>query len=182
MKMVYVPYEILQVLLTERVNPDAYLDVNTLLNILSPEDISFYLFVNLMPSVVVPEEVEHSFTRPLLKEGLFDQIDQPGMRKEIERLVSDYCVKGTAPQLDLSHRLLTCQILYTRPDQVVLLTHRPDEENVMLDKDPIALQAAFYESLLSKISMFMPLEQLASMEVFAAYLKTKQSMLQMHSH
>lgn len=190
MKYLYVPPQILKVIRDNGLDGRDYLDVNKLLSILSPEDLSFYLFVNLVPKVVLPEPVVSTFGNALIYGGVSktedliarrEQIDIPWERiekeitaKQVSRTVNDYCVAETAPQLDIADMELSSEILWMQGGEAILFTHLPSSTS---ESSQAGRERVFYRRLLTQLMQFESFSEIATHPVFHSYLVASQSEL-----
>lgn len=190
MKSVYVPSAILNALRAAGFEGRDFFDVNKLLNTLSPEDVSFYCFVNLVPTVVMPEDVALSFPNAFTYGGLteveaktaatdavsapWDRIEDERTRKEVGRLVNDYCVENTAPQLDLGGNELSSEILWVEGAQLLLFTHVPIADSALTELQRSKL---LYNRVMTQLTQFNKPEVLAELPIFAGYLRSSELLL-----
>ncbi len=186
MKYVYVPASILRVLRANQFEGREIFDVNKLLDILSPDDLSFYMWCNLQPAAVLPEAVCKSMGNALLYGQIteierndsavvcppWSQIADERAAKDVNKIVNDYCVAEKAPQLDLADQELASEIFWIEGGQITLFTHIPVSEGA--EPQPMV---SFYKRLMTQLLQFAPLRELAPSEIFLEYLKQRGSML-----
>lgn len=189
MKFFYVPAPIYQVLHNNFYSGREFLDVNKLLDILSPEDLSFYLWANLQPDSVLPKAIVESGRNILLYGGItvaerkteeasivvapWDKIDNPNpeIKKIVNRCVNDYCVSGNAPQLDLEGMELISETFWLEGGQVTLFTHVPVMDNLMNDCERVQ---TFYLRLAQQQLQFNTIQAMACEPWFLEYLEAKE--------
>lgn len=190
MKSVYVPSSLLTVLRNAGFTGRDFFDVNKLLNTLSPEDVSFYFFVNLCPKTVMPEDIHLSFTNALIYGGItelervaaassevvapWDKIEDERIRKEVGRKINDYCVDESAPQLNIVGCELTSEILWVEGGQLLLFTHAPYADPEVTD---LRRQKALYNRVMTQMTQFDKVEVLAKLPIFAGYLRASELLI-----
>lgn len=190
MNYLYVPSPILSALRAANFEGRDFFDVSKLLNTLSPEDVSFYFFCNLQPNLVIPEDITLSFRNPLIYGGLtdvekkesergnvtapWDAIEDERIRKEVSRVINDYCVEGTAPQLDLGGLELTSEILWVEGAYVLLFTHVPIADTEISE---LRRTKMLYNRVMTQLTQFQKPEELAKLPILAGYLRTSELLL-----
>ena len=195
MKMLYVPADLLQAFRAARLEGDEYLDVLHLLNIVSPEDVAFYLFLNAYPGKVLSPEIQSSFENVLITQvyGAEQQklsasdyrshltagriVIDDGYNRNIQRHLLEYVTTMSPPQLDLDGKVPSCEILWTSGFPTILFTHVPRHEissEVELTAEEIQVMEthAFYDRLLTQLSQYLTTDRIAAYPVFTAYLKS----------
>ncbi len=176
MRILYVPSTILAAFKSAGFTPEDYLDVNKVLDILSPEDLAFYIFANLGNNDTVPQEISNSFNgnamvaRTYLGEhqmegALWDEISNDDLRKDVSRYVNDYCLANTAPQLNLDGMDLYSEIVWVNGGEFMLFTHVPGTET-----SPVVKEKIFYRRLVTQLSLSSGIEDIAQKPLFARYL------------
>ena len=187
MKYFYVPAPIYQVLKANRFEGREFLDINKLLSILSPEDLSFYLWCNLYPEKVLPKCIPESGRNVLMYGGVtvdeakaestsvvsppWHRVESDAVRTELNRCMNDYSVNGRPAQLDLEGWEPSCEIFWLEGGQVTLFTHIPVVDALM---DPCEREHGFYLRLAQQQLQFNPIHDLAAEPWFHAYLVSKQ--------
>lgn len=190
MKSVYVPPQILTALRASGFQGRDFFDVNKLLNTLSPEDVSFYFFVNLRPVTVMPEDIALSFGNALIYGGVtpsehqlsltkvveipWEQIDDEHIRKEVARKINDYCVEDKVPQHDIAGCELTSEILWVEGGEVLLFTHVPIADTSLSE---LRRSKSLYNRVLTQLSQFHKNDELAKLPIFAGYLRSSELLL-----
>ncbi len=197
MKKIYVPSAILGAIRAAGFEGRDYLDVNKLLGILSPEDLSFYIFTNLVESTVMPEEITRSFGNALVFGGVtesetkkadseevcppWERIENEGARKDVNRFVNDYCVAHAdavpklPPQFNVEGMELSSEILWVEGGQVLLLTHVPISEGT--DRKAGDEEKNIFNRILVQLSQIFKVEELAKLPIFAGYLRASELVL-----
>ena len=193
MRKVYVPTPILNALRAGGFEGRDYFDITRLLNILSPEDVAFYYFTNLCPQLLIPEDINLSFPNALIYGGVteleiqranrevvvapWDVIEDEHIRKEVARLINDYCVNETAPQLDIADQVLSSEILWVEGGQLLLFTHVPNPAP-SATASAAEQSKAMYSRLMTQLTQFQSVETLAKLPIFAGYLRASELSLQ----
>lgn len=176
MRILYVPSTILAAFKSAGFTPEDYLDVNKVLDILSPEDLAFYIYTNLVNDDTVPVEIRDSFNgnamvlRTYLKEigdigAPWDEITDKELAKEVGRYINDYCLANAAPQLNLDGMDLYSEIVWVNGGEFMLFTHVPGTET-----SPVVKEKIFYRRLVTQLSLSSGIEDIAQKPLFARYL------------
>lgn len=192
MKYIFVPPSILKVLRDNGFEGRDYIDVNKLLSILSPEDLSFYLYVNLCPVSVLPAPVSESFGNALIYGGVttyenklaatavtnapWETIEDKHIAKIVSKCVNDYCVEETKPVFANSQ--LCSEVLWLTGGQIIMFTMKTVGENKTLNGVEYADSVkSFYRDLLGQLLMFCKFEEVAALPAFAGYLDASRAKL-----
>lgn len=179
MKFVYCPAEILSALVAAGVDLRKLTCVEKLANIVSPEDVAFYLYVNMLSSEevakdskvepTVPGYISQSMPNALLagKEAHEVFATNHPAADAIGRQLNEYFLNGNAPALQLQGKRLVSDLL---DEHTILFSHKPLEAGEVSDAKPQGKQQMLYR-LIQQLVTLRPFEEVAKLPVFGAYLQ-----------
>lgn len=178
MKFVYCPAEIRSALVNAGVDLRKLVDLGSLANILSPEDVAFYLHLNLDPSSVMPAAITQSLTNAVIfadkgpsPENPYDRIQTN--HDEIMRVLNGYSLNGNAPTVQTEGKKLVCDLM---DENTILFSHAPLVADEASDNSPEGLRALL-DRLIQQLVVFHPFEDVARMPLFGGYLRASQAVL-----
>lgn len=174
MKYLYVPEEFIPALKAAGVsvdsdqNVDVLTNVVRLLDILSPEDVAFYWYLNVSGNGALPEAISSSFQPALTAVSDPPQIDDtvsPKLREAISRF-QDYTLNRNAPFHASDGKLLTAALLN---EDIVVFSHFDSAADSEVDQ---------YDRIIHTLHAVMPFEKLAELPIFAHFLSSLQTIRQ----
>lgn len=178
MNFVYCPAQIRAALVAARVDLRILLDISKLANILSPEDVAFYLHLNLDTSKLMPVEVAQSLRCPILfsKKGEmagtpFDDLVGHPAEEEIKRALNEYSLNGNAPVVLTEGQKLSCDLM---DENTIIFSHTPLAAGEAADTSPEGLRKLL-DRLIQQLVVFHPFEVVAAMPIFGRYLRASQA-------
>jgi hypothetical protein len=182
MKKVFIPSAILTACKAAGLEGSDYFCNQRLLNILSPEDVAFYYYVNLQSSQFLPTEMDLSFENYLLcrrtLEGApWERIENEQTRKDVNRLINDYCVANQAPQSATVSPEMSSELLFVTGEiePILLFTDVPETTT---DAASVAARLrAFYTRVMMQATQFRTIAELAKLPIFAGYLQSSANAL-----
>jgi len=183
MKKVFIPSAILAECKAAGFDGSDYFRNARLLDILSPEDVAFYYYVNLQSSQFLPTEIDLSFSNYLLSKDSqngapWDQIEDERVRKEVGRLINDYCLKNDAPQSANLSREISSELLFIEGESDPLLLFTDIEDSSTECQTEVERLRALYMRVMMQVTQFQPIAKLAKLPVFEGYLRSSASALQ----
>jgi hypothetical protein len=176
MKLLYADTWMIEALKAANKTPVALLDIPTLLNTLSEEDVAFYLGVNKNLAEFLPKPLVSSFKPVEFK--LQGWISEKQVKKvedllEARRLSSAKLMPEEANDAD---KMLTIDIL----NDEVLLVHYIDRKDVSMQTnlDKALWVSEFAERVIRQMSAFVTFDKLAALPIFRWYLQARRVVLE----
>ena len=169
MKFLYIPAHFLAALKAAGLSVDnggsveQLTDVRFLADILSPDDVAFYWYLNVPGNGVMPNPITASLQPAVqaVSNPPADDTENPKLRQIINRF-TDYSLNKSAPFIEIEGKTLTCALL---DDEVVVFSH--------IDSDAVNEQDT-YDRIINVLHTVMPFEQLAETPLFHQYLTLTQ--------
>lgn len=179
MKSMYVPGHLLAALEAAGVKTAKDYTIENLVNIVSPEDVAFYCYLNMSLKLVLPEAIVESLPSAWANgyDPLVSQGSEDGRVTEVLRLLNEYCLNDSAPPLQVDGLHLTSELF---DEDTIRFTHIPYEagaSNVAASLSPAAIERAVLDRVIQQLHGFMPFESIAQLPLFAGYLQTSQTLL-----
>lgn len=174
MKFVYCPAHIRAALVAAGVDLRKLTDVEKLANILSPEDVAFYLHLNLDTSAVMPADIAPSLINAILGQDP-DKVfatNHPNSA-EIKRVLNEYSLNGNAPVIQTQGQKLISDLM---DENTILFYHVPLAADEVADNTPEGLRGLF-DRLIQQLVVFHPFEDVARMPLFGGYLRASKALL-----
>ena len=174
MKFVYCPAPIRSALVAAGVDLRKLVDVEKLANILSPEDVAFYLHLNLDPSAVLPADIAPSLINAIVGQDpdkAFATNHPSGA--EIKRVLNEYSLNGNAPVVQTQGQKLVCDLM---DENTILFYHVPLAAGEVADNTPEGLRDLL-DRLVQQLVVFHPFEEVARMPLFGGYLRASKAVL-----
>lgn len=174
MKILYVPDFMRAALKAAGAEDSVLYSIEKLANTVSPEDVAFYLYVNLDLKTVMPEDIAISLPNALTGQNdPFATGSDCKRVKEALRILNEYCLNGSAPKLNLSTMELTCDLM---DENTIRFTHIPIDASAASSDSELG-KRGLYDRVIQQLYAFIPFEKLAQMPLFAGYLKASQAVL-----
>lgn len=181
MKIIYVPPALRAVLEAAGVGAKDLLDVEKLVGILSPEDVAFYSFLQMRLGKVLPAEIHTSFASALCNQdgcaaaekvlGPYQATDRK--MKEFQRVLQEYCLNDSAPQLNLTGMHLTSDVM---DENTIRFTHTPMASGDEPDST-VAGMRDLLDRVIQQLHAFLPFEKLARLPLLTGYLNASQAFM-----
>ncbi len=178
MKILYIPQAMKAALEAAKVGVKDLKSLERLANILSPEDVAFYCYIQMDLSKAIPAPIATSFPSFLVTVDGGNPFDKAAEErspalKEAMRVLNEYCLNEKAPSLKTDGMKLTCTLM---DEETMCFTHVPSAADEAADS-AAGGEYGLYDRLIQQLSAFYKLEELAKLPLFAAFLNASQAVL-----
>lgn len=178
MKIMYVPGYLRAALEAAGLTKACDYTLQNLVNILSPEDVAFYLYANGNLKKYLPWNIDSSFAPSAfecLAAGVASYSELLALKGDkqtdaIVTLVNGYELNDTAPPRD-NEVVLTCDLM---DENVILITDTPRVGDAI---DIVIEERQLLDRMIQQLHGVMAFEEIAALPLFAGYLAATQALL-----
>ncbi len=178
MKFIYCPAQIRTALTAAGLDLRILLDLEKISGILSPDDVGIILHANLDTSGFLPacigQSLNNAYIYPDKPENVapFDRLRVN--RKEIEKIVNDFCLNKNAPEIVTKDMKVTCDLM---DENTLVFSHTTLEPGEASSVTPEGLRTLL-DRLIQQLVIHQPFEEVALLPLFKEYLSVSQAQLQ----
>lgn len=170
MQAIFIPNALYMAFRNEGRTTQDFVNLDSLANTLSPEDVAFYMAANRFAEACVPEPVAQSFEFINFTQQ-FNQIENAETRTAIEIKLNGMSVKDIGALLtDDKTKMLTSDIL---DGNVILFTY--------IDCPPGSAQLPgpldFYDRLVNQVTALTSFQHAVKLPIMAAYMQAQQDVI-----
>lgn len=176
MKIIYIPAALRAALEAAGAGVKDLMSAEKLVRILSPEDVAFYCYIQMRLGKVLPAEIVDSLPSAMCNQddpakvlGKYNSEDKA--IREFQRVLNEYCINDSAPQLDLTGMHLTCDVM---DENVIRFTHTPMGSDDLSDLS-VAGKRDLFDRVIQQLHAFLPFEKLAQLPLLTGYLNASQA-------
>lgn len=176
MKIVYIPDYLYPALSASSVGVKELQNIEFLVSILSPEDVAFYLYLNIGKlELAMPEDLAISFTNIVVaKDNLFlamENSDNPILR-QVKYTLNNFYLNNDVPSLDLESKVLSCDLM---DEDTIRFTHVFKDMGTSSSSEEV-IARRLYDGVIQKLYAFYPFEELAQLPLMVGFLKTSKKL------
>lgn len=174
MKILYVPGHLRAALEAAGAKGASVYEIENLVNILSPEDVAFYCYVNMSLAKVLPASIAQSFPSALVaSRDPFASNSNDKRVKEALRILNEYCLNDSAPVPHYEGLYLTCDLM---DEDTIQFTHVAIADGIDTPSPAIG-ERTLIDRVIQQLHGFLPFEAIAKLPLFAGYLSASQAIL-----